>query len=255
MAYSALALQLVTQPTPTQGKYIEAKGVLFSGDVKGETVIRAILRKEPKAGDVADFLSKKQKGDHVIVDGELRIEQSGEGTNKTSTLVLIVNTICSSSPQQYVNTVVVVGPVSQQKKPTEKSCSGSIGSTRSIKQMDGNFQDVTSWFKTRGYGFLKEKVETAQKGDWYQAIGALHWMKSSQGSPYAEINLRKFRNLYIRRAGSSKQNPGVKIDAAGHNMMPHPDEEYETPIQQVSQQQQHPPSNPNMPSDWNSSTI
>jgi single-stranded DNA-binding protein len=153
----------------------------------------------------AQGLKSKTTGDYLIVAGDLFLE--GDQA------VLYCRTYCDTTAEAYVNEVTVVGRLASEARVAEsnKSASRSLAVNRRAKG-----EDVTDWFKIRGYGYLMEKLINTPKGSLVMVAGSLDQRTNREGNPYVEIKGRTIR-VHERGKGSGKRNIAGNTKAVGYD--------------------------------------
>ena len=177
------------------------------GNEPVDVVVRAILGKN--GSDAANMLKGKAAGDLIITEGELRLQ-------KDSPPALYVRTVSEGHKDQYINNVLLVGRLAEKCRSTEKSAARSVGVNRYYrKQGEEKPVEETDWFRIRGFGYQKDKLEKADKGALIEAVGVLSQRTSRTGEGYAEIKLRSLRTHQGSKAGFGADPASGK--AAGYD--------------------------------------
>lgn len=152
--------------------------------------------------NAAQGLKDKKAGDHLIVAGDLFLEDNQA--------VLYIRTHCDTDEKAYVNEVTVVGRLVKEARVAEsnKSASRSLAVNRFVKG-----EEVTDWFNIRGYGVLMERLIKAAKGTLVMVSGSLDQRTNRDGQPYLELKGRNIR-VFERGKGGGGANTNM---AAGTN--------------------------------------
>lgn len=155
----------------------------------------------------AGVFATKQANDLLIVSGDLTLDGNG------NTPLLYTRVICDATPNQYLNEVNLVGRIAGEPKVTgsAKSCSRSVAVNRYI-----GGEEQTDWFKVRGYGFAKDKLEQAPKGALVSISGILEQRTSREGQPYPEVKARVVKIHGKPKGGGSAADPSAG-KAAGYS--------------------------------------
>ncbi len=94
-------------------------------------------------------------------------------------------------------------------KPAEKSASRSVAVNRYVA---GN--QVTDWYRIRGYGNWKERILDYPKGSLAEVLGMLTPAKDGKGKLYTEVKCRRIR-IHERTKGGAA-NPAKDTTASGY---------------------------------------
>jgi single-stranded DNA-binding protein len=157
-------------------------------------------------GRVAEALAQKQQGDLLLLSGDLVLDEDG------NLPVLWARTLSPSSPEIFVNEAVIVGRLAGEAKPSPsgKSAARSLAVNRYAAG-----QEVTDWFKVRGFGSCMERLLEAPKGALVQITGVLEQRLNKEGSPYMEVKARTVR--IHSKGGGSRGNHAAGTEAAGYD--------------------------------------
>jgi hypothetical protein len=153
----------------------------------------------------AKVFATKTKGDRLIVTGDLVLSDDGNEA------ILYARVTCNATEEQFLNEVLVVGRLSSTAKVTEsaKSCSRSVAVNRRV-----NGNDLTDWYRVRGYGYSMEKLKEMPKGALVSVSGTLEQRTNRQGDPYLEI---KARNLRVHSKPKSGPDLAAGTTATGYS--------------------------------------
>jgi hypothetical protein len=186
---------LAAQPTSTlanEKQVLEA----FASTVNRDPV--SLLLRCTAESSSAKAFADKQPGDLVIVSGDLILDSDG------NTPEIYARVLCDATQDQYLN--------AGDARVTEsaKSASRSVAVNRYVAG-----EQVTDWFKVRGYGYAKDKLETIDKGALVSVSGSLEQRTNRDGNPYCELKCRTLR-VHGKPKGSSP-NPAAGTKATGYS--------------------------------------
>ena len=218
LAYCTIAVALAAAPTQTvaYGKEVlECYAETLSPE-PAQLVLR--MGSGTKKGSL--FATKKA-GDRLIISGNLILN---DHTNNT---VLWGQSFCDAHEDQFINEVVVVGRLSKEARvsDTSKSAARSLA----VNRYNAG-EEITDWFRLRGYGNTMDKLVGAPKGSLVMAHGCLEQKTNKSGDPYVEVKCRTVK-VHSKGKGSAP-NPAQGTTAAGYSQ-----EDFES-------------SEDNMPFDW-----
>jgi len=200
---ATLVVALAAQPVIAQA---DAKDVLEAcAQTTGSEPIHVLLRSKA-TGSIAEAFSAKQPGSILIVTGDLHLDEQGD------TAVIFLRSVCDANTDQYLNEVTVVGRLSGDHKIAESG--KSVSRSCAVSRWTGE-KELTDWFKLRGFGYAKEKLEGAPKGALVCATGSLEQRTNREGRPYTEVKCRNLR-VHGRSQVSAGRNPAAGTKAAGY---------------------------------------
>jgi len=155
--------------------------------------------------NAAQGLKPKQAGDHLIIAGDLFLED-GQA-------VVYLRTLCDTNDQAYVNEITVVGRLANEPRVAEsnKSAARSLAVNRRVKG-----EDVTDWYTIRGYGYMMDRLVNASKGSLAMVSGSLDQRTNREGKPYIELKGRNIR-IYEKGKGGGKSNMAGNTKAVGYD--------------------------------------
>lgn len=202
MSYATLVVSLNATPlaATASGREVLSAPVQTVHSDPANLVIRAIA-----GSNVATAFATKAQGQALIVSGDLILDED-------SGPVLYARMICDAHPDQYLNEVMIVGRIAGEVRVAEsgKSCSRSIAVNRFA---DG--KEITDWFKVRGFGHWKDRLETAPKGALVSVSGFLDQRTNRDGNPYCELKCRALR-VHSKPKGGGGVNPAQGTTAVGY---------------------------------------
>lgn len=165
-----------------------------------------VLIRSSAASPIAKALLLFKPDDLVVVTGSLSLDKEG------NTPELYVHTCCPAYPDQYLNNVSLTGRIGNESRVSEssKSCSRSVAVNRY-----SNGEQLTDWFKIRGYGNWRDRLQNAEKGSLTEVEGQLESRTNRNGEPYCEV---KVRHVVVHsRSKSSAGNPAAGTNAVGYD--------------------------------------
>jgi single-stranded DNA-binding protein len=202
LAYSTIAVALGSAPGPS---IANGKEVLECyANTTGTEPVNLLLRVRNGSAAAAAFATKAS-GSQLIVSGDLILNDTSGSS------VLYVSMFCDAFEKQFINETVVVGRLSSEAKPspTQKSVSRSLAVNRYQ-----NNEEITDWFRLRGFGFVMEKLTKAPKGALVSVHGCLEQRKNKDGNPYLEL---KCRSLRVHSKPKSQGDPAAGTSASGYD--------------------------------------
>ena len=218
LAYCTIAVALAAAPTRSVA-YGKEVWECYAETISPEPA--QLLLRVSNGTKKGTLFATKKNGDRLIISGDLILN---DPTNAT---VLYGQMFCDAHDGQFVNEVIVVGRLSKEAKvsDTQKSAARSVAVNR---YNDG--EELTDWFRLRGYGFSMDKLVGAPKGSLVSAHGCLEQKANREGNPYMEI---KCRSVRVHSKGKAvAPNPAQGTSATGYDQ-----EDFES-------------SNNDMPFDW-----
>jgi single-stranded DNA-binding protein len=200
---ATLIVALAAHPTGTQAggkEVLEA----FASTVNPDPL--SVLLRCPAGSNAAKAFAAKAPGDRLIASGDLILDEAG------NLPILYPRVLCDASAEQYLNEVTLVGRIAGEARTTEsaKSCSRSLAVNRYVAS-----EELTDWYKVRGFGYAKDKLEAAPKGALVAISGALEQRTNRDGQPYCEIKCRSLR-IHGRPKGAT-HNPAAGTSATGYS--------------------------------------
>ena len=150
--------------------------------------------------------SAKQSGNRLIVSGDLILN------DPSNTTVLWAQSFCDAHDDQFINEVIVVGRLSTEAKVSDSN--KSAARSLAVNRYNGK-EEITDWFRLRGYGFSMEKLVSAPKGSLVSAHGCLEQKSNKAGDPYMEIKCRTVK-VHSKGKGSAP-NPAQGTSASGYD--------------------------------------
>lgn len=156
--------------------------------------------------NVASAFATKTKDQLLIISGDLILDEN-------QVPVLYTRVICDAHPDQYLNEVMIVGRIAGEAKVTEsgKSASRSLAVNRYV---DG--KEITDWFKIRGFGYWRDRLEAVPKGALVSVAGFLDQRSNRDGGTYCEVKCRALR-LHSKSKSGGTANPAQGTTAAGYS--------------------------------------
>lgn len=171
----------------------------------GSEPIQVILRSKNN-GPIAEAFAAKSPGSVLIVTGDLSLDDQG------NTAVVFLRSHCDAAADQYLNEVTIVGRLSGECKTAESG--KSVARSCAVSRWNGE-RERTDWFKLRGFGYAKDKLEGAPKGGLVCATGALEQRTNREGQPYTEVKVRALR-VHGRGGSGNTRNPAAGTKASGY---------------------------------------
>jgi len=203
VSYATLVVSLVTAPAATtaNGKEILEAAAQTVHAEPASLAVRTIV-----GSNVANALLTKTEKQLLITSGDLILSEE-------QTPVLYARMICDAHPDQFINEVTLVGRVAGEARVAEsgKSASRSLAVNRFV---DG--KELTDWYKIRGFGYWKDRLEAVPKGTLCSVSGFLDQRTNKEGNPYTEIKARALRVHSRPKGGSAASNPAQGTTAAGY---------------------------------------
>jgi single-stranded DNA-binding protein len=207
MAVASLVVVVDAQPKPVLVN--ERECLELSGVVAGASPVAVKVRCST-TGSVSTALSGATIGAPALVSGEISLDPEG------STPIIMTNTYCPASVEQYLNSVLLCGHIGGEPRFAEsgKSVRRSIALNRYHRPAEGgDFIEQTDWFHIRAFGFLKDKLSNFPTGGLLEVSGSFEQMTSSSGDHYAEI---KCRSLRLHKGKRAAANPAKGTAAVGY---------------------------------------
>lgn len=203
MSTATVTVALAAQPADAESHGKQVLEVFAA--VNGRDPVNVLLR-TATSSRAAEALRPRQAGDILIVTGDLFLEDDQA--------VLYVRTSCDVPKDCYVNEVCLVGRLAGKPRITDsnKSASRSLAINRRVQG-----EDVTDWFKIRGYGYMMERLQESPSGSLVLVTGSLDQRTNRDGNPYCEIKGRTVRTFKRGGGGSSGSNPAAGSKAAGYD--------------------------------------
>lgn len=155
--------------------------------------------------NVASAFAAKKTDQLLIVSGDLILDEN-------QSPILYARVICDAHDDQFLNEVMIVGRIAGEAKITEsgKSASRSLAVNRYVEG-----KEVTDWFKVRGFGYWRDRLENAPKGALVSVAGFLDQRSNREGGTYCEVKCRALR-LHSKAKGAAAANPAQGTTAAGY---------------------------------------
>jgi single-stranded DNA-binding protein len=202
---ATLIVSLVAPPTPATAG---SKEVLEAYAATAHRDAVNLLLRCPAGNGLAQAFAAKAAGDLLIVAGDLTLSDDG------NTAIVRPRVLCDAVPDQYLNEVTLVGRLAGEPKTSEsaKSCSRSLAVNRLVAG-----EEVTDWYKLRGYGYAKDRLEDTAKGALVAVTGLLEQRTNRDGNPYCEIKVRSLRVHSKPKGGSGGFNPAAGTKAVGYS--------------------------------------
>ncbi len=219
MSTATLVVALAAQPVDTTSADKQVLEVFAQTNGKDQV---SVLLRCGSTSSAADGLKNKQPGNHLIVSGDLTLEDNQP--------VIFLRSFCEVPADVYINEVTVVGRLAGEAKVTDsnKSARRSIAVNRW-----NNREETTDWFTVRGYGYQMDKLLSSPKGSLVAITGSIEQRTNRDGEPYAELKGRNIR-VYERGKGDS----GVPNMAAGTKAVGYEHKDFENSLD-------------SMPGSWN----
>lgn len=210
MSYASAIITLNADPAPLEAdgrSYLAATSV-----IRGPEPINLLLRTYD--GSVAaKAFAEKRSGDHLVVSGEVSLEKPDNDLP-----IITAAMICNAVEDQYLNEVVIVGRIGGDPKEADsgKSVSRSVAVNRYLPTGgDSDPIEVTDWYPVRAFGYVKGRLESADKGALVEINGFLSQMTNAKGSSYCEV---KARSMRVHRGSKGAGNPAAGTSAVGYDM-------------------------------------
>ena len=203
-------MALAAQPVSTSigdKTFLEAFAV-----TTGDNPISVLLRCSADTA-MAESFASQQANSCLLAVGDLTLDKDGNMP------AVFARSICEATADQYLNEVTIVGRASGGAKVAEKSVSRSLAVNRYVGK-----EEVTDWFKVRGFGFAKDKLENAPKGALLCISGCLTQMTNKEGQTYPELKARVIR-VHDRNSGGGK---GGHDQARGTKASGYSQQDFET---------------------------
>jgi single-stranded DNA-binding protein len=202
VSYATLVVSLADAPKAVlvNGKeMLEAAATTANADPANLT-IRVIA-----GSTVASAFSTKQQNQRLIASGDLILDENLGP-------IVYARVICDGHEDQFLNEVTIVGRVAGEARVAEsgKSCSRSLA----VNRFEAG-KEVTDWFKVRGFGHWKDRLESVPKGALVSVAGFLDQRTNRDGGTYCELKARSLR-VHARSKGAGT-NPAQGTTAAGYS--------------------------------------
>ena len=206
---STAILTVALGATPTQvvvngQEFLEAPAVASTPEPL-PVILRA--RATTNTGPASRFQAKKPD-EFVLVTGALSLGE--KDTEHDGIPIINMTSICDANKDQFINEAMFVGRFSKDGKPAEKSARRSIAVNRYVA---GN--QLTDWYRVRGYGNWKERILDYPKGSLAEVLGMLTPQKDGKGKLYTEVKCRRIR-IHERTKGGGAANPAKDTSASGY---------------------------------------
>lgn len=210
MSFFTAVVQLNETPTKTLDSNTGKEVVRAQAQIVGKEPVPITV--QSLAGTATgEGMAAKNNQDLLLVNGEMVLGEENP--------VVLAMVLCDATPNQYLNEVVVVGNLGGEAKESEsaKSCSRSVAMNRR-RRVPGKeeAEELTDWYKIRGYGFSKDKLVEAPKGSLVGVSGCLESRQNKEGKPYYEVKCRTIK-VYRRGGASGGSNPAVGTSAVGYS--------------------------------------
>ena len=203
MSTATLVVALAAQPVDTTAADKQVLEVFAQTNGKDQV---SVLLRCGSTSSAADGLKSKQAGDHLIVSGDITLEENQP--------VVFLRSFCEVPPDVYVNEVTVVGRLAGEAKVADsnKSARRSIAVSRW-----SNGEEITDWFTIRGYGYQMDKLLSAPKGSLVAITGSFEQRTNRDGDPYAELKGRNIRVYERGKGDSTARNMAAGTKAVGYD--------------------------------------
>lgn len=211
MSYATAVITLSADPAP-----LEADGRAYlaaTATVRGPEPVNLLVRAyENSAAHKA--LADKRSGDSVIASGEIALDQPDGDMPILTTAML-----CNASEDQYLNEVVIVGRIGGDPKEADsgKSTRRSVAVNRYVRSVveDEPPVEITDWYPVRAFGYVKKRLEEADKGALVEINGFFSQMTNAKGNPYCEVKARSFK---LHRGSKGAGNVAAGTSAVGYDL-------------------------------------
>lgn len=176
----------------------------------------ALLLQCTATSAAARVLTHKQANDLCLISGDLIFSEDDQP-------LVYLRVLCDAHADQYLNEVTIVGRIAGEAKVTEsaKSCSRSVA----VNRFSGG-KEHTDWFKVRGFGFSKDRLESIPTGSIVAVAGSLEQRTNRDGNPYCELKARTVK-VFAKGKGGTASDPSAgraagysQEDFSGANDMP-----------------------------------
>lgn len=202
MSTATLVVALAAQPVDTTSADKQVLEVFAQTNGKDQV---SVLLRCGSTSSAADGLKTKQPGNHLIVSGDLTLEDNQP--------VIFLRSFCEVPADVYINEVTVVGRLAGEAKVADsnKSARRSIAVSRW-----NNREEVTDWFTVRGYGYQMDKLLSSPKGSLVAITGSMEQRTNRDGEPYAELKGRNIRVYERGKGDSGAPNMAAGTKAVGY---------------------------------------
>lgn len=204
VSYATLVARLTADPA---AKTANGKEVLECTAQTVHSDPASLLVRVIAGTNVASAFATKTNEQILIVSGDLILDEN-------QLPILYARVICDAHPDQFLNEVTIVGRIAGEAKVTEsgKSASRSLAVNRYV---DG--KELTDWFKIRGFGYWRDRLEAAPKGALVSVAGFLDQRNTREGGSYCEVKVRALRlHSKSKAKGGGSSNPAEGTTAAGY---------------------------------------
>lgn len=180
-----------------------------SASTPGQDGFGLVLRAKATSEGPANFLKNKKAGELVCVSGELTL--GSKDTQYDGIPIIRVFSVSDASERQYINEVTIVGRFVKTAKEANLSCSRSVAVNRYVGK-----EQITNFFRIRGFGKLKDRIIDASKGTLVEVVGSITGAKNKEGKFYTEIKVKRLQTHEKGSGGSQKADPAKDFAAAGY---------------------------------------
>lgn len=188
-------------------EFVEARGCVIGSNV--EVIFRAPATKEGPS----THLKKKKRNDLILLSGELQLGEKASQDPGTATVM--VYSCSDATKDQFFNEVTIVGRLCKDYKEAEKSCARNVVVNR-YRRVEGQEkpEQISDFFRIRGYGTWKERIKKAAKGALVELNGVLITENDKAGKPYPVVKLRKLRTF--QKGTGGQKDPAQEKAASGY---------------------------------------
>jgi|TARA_R100001163_G_scaffold63306_1_gene54991 hypothetical protein len=207
LANVVIVAALETDPYPAQfgnDEYLEV-----CTTTPGQDGFGVVLRARTSSEGPSNFLKTKRSGDLVCVSGELTL--GSKDTQYDGIPIVRVFSVSDANEKQYINEVTIVGRFVKTAKEANLSCSRSVAVNRYVGK-----EQITNFFRIRGFGKLKDRIIDAPKGTLVEIVGSITGAKNKEGKFYTEIKTKRLQTHERGSGGAVKADPAKELSAAGY---------------------------------------
>lgn len=206
MPHATFVVQLTAPASPIQVGGAEV--LATTAQLAGPTPIPVLL--QARAGSAAaTALAAYPAQALLIASGDLALDSAG------NTPVLTARVLCKAYSDQYLNEAFLIGRLGGEARAAEsgKSCSRALAVNRYAAG-----EELTDWWRLRGYGWANERLAAMAKGALTEVTGMLELRTNKDGASYCELKIRTLKaHAKAKGASSGSPNPAAGTSAAGYS--------------------------------------
>ena len=214
MSNAILVAALSTDPFQSVVDGVEFLEV--RGQTPGQDGFEVILRTKATKDGPSDLLRNQKEEDNLIIAGELALVGK-KGDPDEGKPIIFVSSVCVATDDQYFNEATLVGRFAKESKQAEKSSSRTVIVNRYRKKPDNSFEQIPDYFRIRGFGTHKDKIDSSSKGALVEATGVLTSQTNKEGKTYTELKVRRIRSHEKGSGGYKKSDPSEGKAASGYD--------------------------------------